>query len=94
VGAGSVRTTGGGPEVAGGVWAGRVTLDPGPGCKLKCSSPGTSAGLGAGVGAGVGWLVWPQAGPVAVTIAALSISIEQARTRRAAFLVIVPTRLP
>ena len=93
-----MRTTGGGPEVAGGVWAGRVTRDPGLGCKLKCSSPGTSEGLGAGVGAGVGWLVWPQAGPVAdtvaVTIAALSISIEQARTRRAAFLVIVPTRLP
>ena len=81
-------------DAAGGVWAARGTGAPPPGCKLKCSSPGTSAGLGAGVGAGDGWLVWLQAGPVAVTLAAPSTSIEQARTRRAAFLVIVPTRLP
>lgn len=91
-----MRTTGGGPDEAGGVWveSGRVTRDPAPGCKLKCSSPGTRAGLGVGVGAGVGWLAWAQACPVAAAVATPSISIEQARTRRAAFLVIIPTRLP
>ncbi|MES1970942.1 MAG: hypothetical protein V4472_00680 [Pseudomonadota bacterium] len=34
VGDGTVRTTGGGV-------AGRVTVEPGPGCRLKLSRPGT-----------------------------------------------------
>ena len=90
-GVGNVRTTGGatGWEVAG-----RGTVDPPLGGRLKCSSPGTRAGLGAGVGAGVGWLVWAHSEPVADVAATPRSSIEQARTRRAAFLVIIPTRLP
>ncbi|GAA0313560.1 hypothetical protein GCM10009087_24830 [Sphingomonas oligophenolica] len=78
VGVGTVRTTGGGR-------VGRVGCVPGPGGKLKCSSPGIRVGAGAGV-----WLFWAQAAVVAMP----SIRTEQARMRRAVSFVIIPTGGP
>ncbi len=50
VGVGTVRTTGGGV-------AGRLTVVPGPGCKLKFSRPGIRFGSGVGLGVGVAVLL-------------------------------------
>jgi hypothetical protein len=52
-----------------------------------------SAGVGAGVGVGAG-LVWAQAGPDTGAAATPSIKMEQARTRRAAIFIFIPTSAP
>jgi hypothetical protein len=94
VGVGTVRTTGGGV-------AGRVTVEPGPGVRLKFSRPGIRFGVRAGVGDGVGigtgvgvgvGVVCAHAGAAMPTT--VIIGSVNARTRRAANLLIIPTLLP
>jgi hypothetical protein len=82
VGAGTVLTTGGGV-------AGRVTVEPGLGARLKVSSPGIKLGVGVGVGAGA---LCAHTGATTPTETINGSVI--ARTWRAANLVIIPTQLP
>ena len=79
VGVGRVLTTGGGA-------AGRLTVEPGRGVRLKFSRPGISIGVGVGAGAGTPWALTGAAVPNAASNGSVN-----ARQWRADRLNIIPT---